>query len=172
MAKPKILQQLNAEASSQILLKEDPDVAMEAATKQYVDNSGGIFWAEYGVTTYEEVVSAFNQGKMIVAHMSSNPTQIFDLVTAPNNNNTLYFAVRNKSTPIGLSARYVIYVNYASSWGASNNTNYDAANAIRCHIDTKITASEGYYRPIRVSLNPPTSTDGRVGDIWVVYNNE
>ena len=83
------------------------------------------------------------------------------------NNNTLYFAVRDKSTPINLDARYVIHINSISSWGAFNSTNYDAANAIRYQRNTEITASEGYYRPIRVSLNPPTASDGNVGDIWI-----
>lgn len=142
------------------------------ATEEYVDNNGGTFQAIYKTTTYEEIVTAYNQGKVITAHISSDPTKIFDLVTAPNNNNTLYFAVRDSSTPINLSARYVIHINSTSSWGAFNSTNYDAANAIRYQRDTEITASEGYYRPIRVSLNPPTASDGKVGDIWVVYSNE
>lgn len=37
MAKPKILQQLNAEKESKILLASNPTVNMEAATKTYVD---------------------------------------------------------------------------------------------------------------------------------------
>lgn len=39
MAKPKILQQLNAEKASKILLASDPTQNMEAASKQYVDNN-------------------------------------------------------------------------------------------------------------------------------------
>lgn len=38
MAKPKILQQLNAEKTSAILLASDPSQNMHAATKQYVDD--------------------------------------------------------------------------------------------------------------------------------------
>lgn len=37
MAKPKILQQLNAEQESKILLASNPNQEMEAATKDYVD---------------------------------------------------------------------------------------------------------------------------------------
>ena len=40
MAKPRILQQLDGDLSTDIVLNTDPDQAMEAATKQYVDKSG------------------------------------------------------------------------------------------------------------------------------------
>ena len=38
MSKPRILQQLDGELSTDILLNANPDQNMEAVTKQYVDN--------------------------------------------------------------------------------------------------------------------------------------
>lgn len=39
MAKPKIIQQLDGEIAVKILLENDPNQNLEAATKQYVDNT-------------------------------------------------------------------------------------------------------------------------------------
>lgn len=177
MAKPKILQQLNAEASSQILLKEDPDVAMEAATKQYVDNSGGIFYATYGTTTYAEIVEAFNKGKGVKALYSdtSSYVYIFDLVTRPTGSNTLYFAANNGDTANGdnLNAeKYYIYINSSNTWSISNKRYNYTSSSLYTSGTTSLSSSTRYYRPILTSLQAPTSADGRVGDIWVVYNNE
>lgn len=67
MAKPKILQQLNAEKESKILLASNPIVNMEAATKQYVDNSGGTFYATVGSTSFNEISEALNKEKAVKA---------------------------------------------------------------------------------------------------------
>lgn len=34
---------------------------------------------------------------------------------------------------------------------------------------TPITASVKYLRPILVSTNEPTASDGNIGDIWIQY---
>lgn len=178
MAKPKILQQLNAEASSQILLKTDPDVAMEAATKQYVDNSGGIFYAIYGTTTYDEIVEAFNQGKGIKALYSDTTSYvyIYDLITRPTGSNTLYFAANNAYITQNLSAqRYYFSINSSSVWSQSYEAYYQTGSSLYTSgSQTPISSSSitRYYRPILVSQHEPTSSDGKVGDIWVVYSNE
>ena len=178
MAKPKILQQLNAETSSQILLKEDPDVAMEAATKQYVDNSGGIFYATYGTTTYAEIVEAFNKGKGVKALYSdtSSYVYIFDLVTRPTGSNLLYFAANNGDIIDGTNlntAKYYVYINSSNTWGVSNKKYTSTSGTIsKSSGTTTLSSSTRYYRPILTSLQAPTSADGQVGDIWIVYNNE
>lgn len=177
MAKPKILQQLNAETSSQILLKEDPDVAMEAATKQYVDNSGGIFYATYGTTTYAEIVEAFNKGKGVKALYSntSSYVYIFDLVTRPTGSNTLYFAANNTDLNVSnlYEPKYSVYINSSNTWNTLS-TRYTSTSSTlhKSAGTTTLSSSTRYYRPILTSLQAPTSADGQVGDIWVVYNNE
>ena len=37
------------------------------------------------------------------------------------------------------------------------------------NFTTLLAADNGYYRPIRVSTQEPTASDGNVGDIWIVY---
>lgn len=181
MAKPKILQQLNAEASSQILLKENPDVAMEAATKQYVDNNGGVFWAEYGVTTYAEVINALNNGKAIFSlypaseYHGSNGTKILSLYTDSTIPTTeLYFMP--STVPFTNQIAPPIYfttLDSSNTWRAPNTfQNYFTQSIFNSTGITPITSSVRYYRPILTSTNPPSSTDGKVGDIWVVYSNE
>ena len=34
---------------------------------------------------------------------------------------------------------------------------------------TSLSASDAYYRPIYTSTQEPTASDGKVGDIWIVY---
>lgn len=174
MAKPKILQQLNAEASSQILLKEDPDVAMEAATKQYVDNSGGIFYATYGTTTYAEIVEAFNKGKgvKVLYSNTSSYVYIFDLVTRPTGSNTLYFAANN--TDLNISnlneGKQYVYINSSSTWNISSSRYTYTSGSLYSSGTTSLSSSTRYYRPILTSTSAPASSDGQVGDIWIQYS--
>lgn len=170
MAKPKILQQLNAEASSQILLKEDPDVAMEAATKQYVDNSGGTFYAVYGTTTHAEILTAYNQGKTIVA---VNNTYIGYLRTPPKEGEPISFMTMPTAINYSSEYRYWWYVSTSNAWSSYRGDpgGYTFNDPIRLFNSTPINTSS-FYRPINVSLNAPTASDGKTGDIWVVYNNE
>lgn len=176
MAKPKILQQLNAETSSQILLKEDPDVAMEAATKQYVDNSGGVFYATYGTTTYAEIVEAFNKGKGVKALYSSASSYIyiFDLVTRPIGSNTLYFAANNGDADSGSNlnaSKYYLYINSSNTWQISSASySYTSGTLYKNSGSTTLSSSTRYYRPILTSTSAPTSSDGQVGDIWIQYS--
>ena len=37
------------------------------------------------------------------------------------------------------------------------------------NFSTVLAADNGYYRPIRVSTQEPTASDGNIGDIWIVY---
>lgn len=37
------------------------------------------------------------------------------------------------------------------------------------NFSTFLAADNGYYRPIRVSTQEPTASDGNIGDIWIVY---
>lgn len=226
MAKPRILQQLDGELSSDIILNADPDQSMEAvtkqyvdtiesntinymnnnllsknndsgsnitltnanitltadpttnmqaATKQYVDNSGGIFYATYGTTTYAEIVEAFEKGKGVKALYSNTSSYvfIFDLVTRPTGSNTLCFAANNKDI-IGDSdlygPKYCLYINSNSSWTVSSNRYDYTSNTLRKSAGTtSLSDTTRYYRPILVSTTEPTANDGDVGDIWLVY---
>lgn len=42
--------------------------------------------------------------------------------------------------------------------------------AIQYSGTTTISSTTGYYRPIRVSMAAPTSSDGNIGDIWIQYS--
>lgn len=90
MAKPKILQQLNAEISSQVLLKEDPTLAMEATTKQYVDAKE---------TTTKQYVDT---KETTIKQYIDNSDQ--DLYEAINNITVPVTSVNNKTGNINLTA--------------------------------------------------------------------
>lgn len=151
---------------------EDPTEADQAATKQYVDNNGGTFQAIYGTTTYEEIVTAYNQGKSITLYHSSYPTYIFDLVTIPTESNTLIFRYRDYSN-FNYATTYYYYctIDSSSTWnGIYGQTSGQVATSIYRSGATNISSSTGYYRPIRVSTAAPTSSDGNTGDIWIQYS--
>ena len=180
MAKPKILQQLNAEASSQILLKENPDVAMEAATKQYVDNSGGVFWAEYNVTTFDQLKEAYTQGKTIQV-LYQNKIYLFTGYEEANKFTFTYVYTNHSRGAImqsitckssGWNMWDINKLAHVGSSGNSGTIGYNTEFSISAFMNGASDITLGQARNITASLSAPTSTDGRVGDIWVVYNNE
>ena len=129
------------------------------------------------------IVEAFNQGKGVKALYSNTPSYssyssyiyIFDLVTRPTGSNTLYFAANNTNLDVSdLGAiKYYIYITSTNAW-STGRTYYNSISSSlqQTSATTPLSSGVRYHRPILTSTNPPSSTDGRVGDIWVVYNNE
>lgn len=153
----------------------DPIEAQDVATKNYVDNSGGTFYAIYGTTTYQEIVDAFNAGKTCKALYSSENSYpyIFDLVTRPTSSNpTLYFVSNRGDYSSSVTAGYTyLYINSSSSWSISSGTQYYISTPIyRGGFSTALSSSTAYYRPILVSTAAPTASEGYVGDIWIQYS--
>lgn len=152
----------------------DPVNSSDAATKNYVDgaleNAGGTFYATYGTTTYAQVVAAYNAGKTVKALYkdTSSFVYIFDLVTRPTGNNTLYFTAH----PYNANANVydiTLQLTSASAWSVvSSSRRTSVSNPLQYNGTTSIDKTP-YYRPIRVSTSAPTSTDGNVGDIWIQY---
>ena len=68
--------------------------SMDAATKQYIDNAKEIFIAEYGVTTFEEMNSAYNAGKMLFC---KDGTKILPLTTFMANTENVLFIGGNQN---------------------------------------------------------------------------
>ena len=215
MSKPRILQQLDGELSTDIILNADPDQNMEAvtkqyvdnmnnnllsktndsgnnitltnanitltadptanmqaATKQYVDNNGGTFQAIHGTTTYEEIVEAYNQGKIITLYHNDYSDYIFDLTTIPKNSNLLYFRHRNYSNfSYATTYNYYCTIDSSSSWSPIYVTlPSQVTTSLYRNGQTDLSSSIGYYRPIRVSTSAPTASDGNIGDIWIQYS--
>lgn len=154
MAKPKILQQLNAEQESKILLASDPSANMEAATKNYVDNSGGTFYAIVGSTSFEEINEALNKEKAVKA--------VYQDIFIGN----LFYTSLYSST-----LEQAHFFSFISIDGeiciTCTPTGWSEATSLINLLPHSI--NERTYRPILVSTSEPTSSDGQVGDIWLVY---
>lgn len=159
------------------------DLMRNSASKEYVDNNGGTFEAEYGVTTYEEIVEAFNQGKVITCNGNNRLSQdfldlgggLFSLGTYPTGTNTLYFYDNEvAATNCDYANTIVVYIsiNSDSNWSYDYKYINKLSNALYLQLtptpfyesDTK-----RYYRPIICSTSEPTASDGNVGDIWIQY---
>ena len=168
MAKPKILQQLNAEKESKILLASDPTQNMEAASKQYVDNSGGTFYAIYGTTTYNEIVNAYNSGKSIFCY-----NQSMECIVPLINPSTEYGFTFGYFFSFGITPKTSFTCKPNGTWSTSSSSDMQGFNTLDpCTSTTTnipISSSTKYFRPILISTNEPTSNDGNVGDIWFVY---
>lgn len=152
----------------------DPVNSTDVATKNYVDgaleNAGGTFYATYDTTTYAQVVAAYNAGKTVKALYkdTSSFVYIFDLVTRPTGNNTLYFTAH----PYNANANVydiTLSLTSTSSWAIVNSMRRSLVSSPLQYNGTTTINTNPYYRPIRVSTSAPTSSDGNVGDIWIQY---
>ena len=169
MSKPKILQQLNAEKASKILLASDPTQNMEAASKQYVDNSGGVYYASPS-NTFNEILAEYNKGK-IIKYIYSATNTICDLIHCDSNYMTFTYTLPGEidNKTITLNSNNQIIGSWADYSGQYINE-LETELPIKLYDETTpISSTVQYYRPILISTKEPTSNDGNIGDIWFVY---
>lgn len=134
---------------------------------EQIDNAGGVFAATYNTTTYQEIKDTYNSGKDIIVPYDGN---IYELITIPAGNNTLTFQ-RRQFNNNGYANTYYHYITITPNnvWNRGIAYNSKIFTSIYCNNQTAITSSQGYYRPIRLSTEEPTASDGYVGDIWIQY---
>lgn len=134
---------------------------------EQIENAGGVFVATYNTTTYQEIKDAYDSGKDIVIPYDGN---IYELITIPAGNNILTFQRRQFNND-GYANTYYRYITITPNnvWNKGIAYNSKIFTSIYNNNQTAITSSQGYYRPIRLSTEEPTASDGYVGDIWIQY---
>lgn len=147
-----------------LIAAANPVEDMEVATKQYVDDSGGVFFCIYQETTYDEAMAAYKKGKILYLLLDEDTT-IANLVYADDEYKILYFIIDNYITAMGKTL-FILSLEYG--WHEADITHfYDdifKVNATPIEHDEK-----SYLRPIIASQNAPTAADGNIGDIWFQY---
>lgn len=136
---------------------------------EQIDNAGGVFVATKDTTTYQEIKNAWDSGKDIIVVFNSD---IYMLTEIPTGSNTLKFYYRDFRNR-GYSTTNTKYLTLtpANAWSSSATVEQPAqlSGPITGNGDTPISASTRYLRPILISTNEPTASDGNVGDIWIQY---
>ena len=139
---------------------------------EQIDNAGGVFVATKDTTTYQEIKNAWDSGKDIIVVFNSD---IYMLTEIPTGSNTLKFYYRDFRNR-GYSTTNTKYLTLtpANAWSSSATVEQPAqlSGPITGNGDTPISASTRYLRPILISTNEPTTSDGNVGDIWIWYEAE
>lgn len=139
---------------------------------EQIDNAGGVFVATKDTTTYQEIKNAWDSGKDIIVVFNSD---IYMLTEIPTGSNTLKFYYRDFRNR-GYSTTNTKYLTLtpANAWSSSATVEQPAqlSRPITGKGDTPISASTRYLRPILISTNEPTASDGNVGDIWIQYEAE
>lgn len=138
---------------------------------EQIDNAGGVFIATKGTTTYQEIKDAYDSGKDVVVPYNGT---IYELITIPTGSNVLTFHRRNFSNDNYANTRYQSFtLDTQGTWGSNTTSNGGViSTAILKNSSTTISSSTGYYRPIRISTQEPTASDGYIGDIWIQYEGE
>lgn len=159
-----------------------PELDQDVATKAYVDNNGGIFWAT-SETTFDELWDAWNMGKLLCIPPRENGfdiayTYICDGILNYESAGSRVFVFCPASTfPDMVGGGYQLWCYENSGWISEPSIltrggmatvyaplkRYPGSNA------TSLSASDAYYRPIYTSTQEPTASDGKIGDIWIVY---
>ena len=160
--------------SLQTLYPNDPS---DVATKEYVDNNGGVFWAEYEVTTLEELQTAYAQGKAINV---LGPGGIFTLASVIYTSELpTYFSFTNSLLNSSGQGGAIKIIQYDNGWSIKSqrlpivsdnpsdisNNYFTNSNFMNGATDLTV----GQARNITISTSAPTSSDGNIGDIWIVY---
>lgn len=162
-----------------LTLANDPAADMQAATKQYVDNSGGIFYITYGDTnvTFQDVTNAYNQGKQVIVIFNSkelHPMFSIDSSQATFGTKNPYYGLYS-SRYIRLASdnqwSTVTYQDVQGHWTFGSGATMYYIKSSGNDSSSPISSTTRYYRPILASIQPPSATDGKVGDLWVVYKN-
>ena len=143
----------------------DPSDDQDAATKHYVDtameDAGGIFYAQYGTTTYQEVQDAIAAGKTVIAR-----DDFYNYQLAVDDAHAAWGGYVFTASESGTI--YQLLLTGTKSWEKSEYNQPTVAQY--WYASTPLSSSTGYYRPIRVSTAAPTASDGNVGDIWIQYS--
>ena len=138
---------------------------------EQIENAGGIFVATKGTTTYQEIKNAWDSGKDIIVVFNSD---IYMLTEIPTGSNTLKFYYRDFRNR-GYSTTNTKYLTLTSANVWSSSAIVEQPTGITTPMTwngvTPITASVKYLRPILVSTNEPTASDGDIGDIWIQYED-
>lgn len=139
---------------------------------EQIENAGGIFIATKGTTTYQEIKNAWDSGKDIIVVFNSD---IYMLTEIPTGSNTIKFYYRDFRNR-GYSTTNTKYLTLTSANVWSPSVIVEQPTGITTPMTwngvTPITASVKYLRPILVSTNEPTVSDGDIGDIWIQYEGE
>lgn len=158
----------------------DPLEDDQAATKNYVDNSGGVFWAEYNVTPADELNVAYMQGKTIQVLYQNKVFTLTEVDTVQNRYSFTYIYTNNarKGVMQGMTCEpsgWVLWKeNKLAHVGSSGNSSndYNTEFSISAFMNGASNLSVGQARNIYCSIFEPTISDGNSGDLWVVYSNE
>ena len=137
---------------------------------EQIENAGGVFVATRGTTTYQEVKDAYDGGKDIICPYENS---IYELITIPTGNNDLEFRKRDFTNNENATTNVTQFTLRATNkWDQASQAFIPGKAAASIYRDTgtEISSSIGYYRPIRISTNEPTESDGNVGDIWIQYD--
>lgn len=98
-------------SSGGIQVPEVPTDDTHAASKKYVDEK--IFMAEYGVTTYDEVKQAYEQGKQIYCKKDNYISALSYVETIYNNDTPVYFF---EFTCINSNSNRIYKIGSAIAW--------------------------------------------------------
>lgn len=139
---------------------------------EQIENAGGIFIATKDTTTYQEIKDAWDSGKDIIVVFNSD---IYMLTEIPTGSNTIRFYYRDFRNR-GYSTTNTKYLTLTSAnvWSSSVIVEQPTqmGRPITGNGDTPISTSVRYLRPILISTNEPTASDGNIGDIWIQYEDE
>ena len=137
---------------------------------EQIENAGGVFIATKDTTTYQEIKDAWDSGKDIIVVFNSD---IYMLTEIPTGSNTIKFYYRDFRNR-GYSTTNTKYLTLTSTNVWSPSVIVEQPKGITTPItwdsDTPITDTIKYLRPILVSTNEPTVSDGNIGDIWIQYD--
>lgn len=138
---------------------------------EQIENAGGVFIATKDTTTYQEIKNAWDSGKDIIVIFNSD---IYMLTEIPIGSNTIKFYYRDFRNR-GYSTTNTKYLTLTSAnvWSSViTEQPVGMTKPITWDGTIPITTSINYLRPILISTNEPTASDGNVGDIWIQYENE
>lgn len=137
---------------------------------EQIENAGGVFVATRGVTSYAKIKEAYDSGKDIIC---PDKNSIYELITIPTGNNDLVFRQRDFTNQGNATTNIIQFILRANGkWDQASQGSIPgrAAASVYRDTDTEISSSIGYYRPIRLSTEEPTASDGNIGDIWIQYD--
>lgn len=136
---------------------------------EQIENAGGVFIATKDITTYQEIKDAWDSGKDIIVVFNSD---IYMLTEIPTGSNTIKFYYRDfRNRGYSTTSTKYLTLTPANAWSPSVTVEQPTqlGKPITGNGDTPISASTRYLRPILISTEEPTASDGSIGDIWIQY---